>query len=92
MGNESDEDHSKRIVWTVADDKLLAATYTIISEDSVVGNAQKNDGVHKYLGEISQAIVDALMEEHMEVVYQILVYLNMTQGKGFLFNKNEGRE
>ncbi|KAG6511180.1 hypothetical protein ZIOFF_029235 [Zingiber officinale] len=43
MGNESDEDHSKRTIWTVADDKLLAAAYTIMSEDSVVGNAQKND-------------------------------------------------
>ncbi|XP_042441412.1 glutathione S-transferase T3-like [Zingiber officinale] len=47
MGNESDEDHNKRTVWTVADDKLLAAAYTIMSEDSVVGNAQKSESFWK---------------------------------------------
>ncbi|XP_042403942.1 glutathione S-transferase T3-like [Zingiber officinale] len=47
MGNVSDEDHSKRTIWTVADDKLLAAAYTIMSKDSVVGNAQKSESFWK---------------------------------------------
>ncbi|KAG6490631.1 hypothetical protein ZIOFF_051940 [Zingiber officinale] len=47
MGNELDEDHSKRTVWTVADDKLLAAAYTIMSEGSIVGNAQKSESFWK---------------------------------------------
>ncbi|XP_074562791.1 glutathione S-transferase T3-like [Curcuma longa] len=45
--NESDGDHTKRTMWTIANDKLLAAAYTIMSEDPVVGNGQKNDSFWK---------------------------------------------
>ncbi|XP_042415084.1 uncharacterized protein LOC122004229 [Zingiber officinale] len=47
MGNKSDEDNNKRTVWIVAYDKLLATAYTIMSEDSVVGNVQKSESFWK---------------------------------------------
>ncbi|XP_073129715.1 glutathione S-transferase T3-like [Henckelia pumila] len=46
-GQESDVDTGKRTVWTVADDKLLAAAYTLISEDPTVGNGQKSESFWK---------------------------------------------
>lgn len=47
MGHESDGDHGKRTIWAVADDKLLAAAYTIISEDPTVGNGKKGESFWK---------------------------------------------
>ncbi|XP_075475868.1 glutathione S-transferase T3-like [Primulina tabacum] len=50
-GQDSDGDRGKRTAWTVADDKLLAAAYTMMSEDSTIGNAQKSESFWKQVVE-----------------------------------------
>ncbi|XP_073017764.1 glutathione S-transferase T3-like [Primulina eburnea] len=51
MGQDSDGDHGKRTTWTVVDDKLLAASYTMMSEDPTVGNTQKSESFWKWVVE-----------------------------------------
>ncbi|KZV31516.1 hypothetical protein F511_43694, partial [Dorcoceras hygrometricum] len=41
------EDDAKRATWTVADDKLLASAYTMISQDPTTDNSHKSESFWK---------------------------------------------
>ncbi|KZV33985.1 hypothetical protein F511_04210 [Dorcoceras hygrometricum] len=43
MDQEEVGEDGKRTLWIVIDDKLLAAAYTMISEDPTIGNTHKSE-------------------------------------------------
>ncbi|KAG6481374.1 hypothetical protein ZIOFF_057974 [Zingiber officinale] len=80
--NESDGDHSKRTMWTIADDKLLAAAYTIMNEDSVVDHFSQR-GTETYHKSIDEALLlKRKSEEVLPYLNERCIYLVGMMGSG----------